>query len=175
MSLEGALSLVVESVQHPRRHDLKELQCCANFFRKAKLFDSAREMLRLLHDLPGLARLYVDFQRWDEALAIVEEEPDNEELVSAVNLPYAEWLITQDRFEDAQQVICPITPSCCMSRRRLSLWLCLRTCPSRGGCPPLMVYDCLTVLACQEIDVVPTAKRHSCSSTFLGPGASQAW
>jgi len=59
----------------------------------------AKEIFLKLGDVEGMLNLMVDFHQWDEALQLLDEHPG---LASKVYLPYAQWLIAQDRFEEAQ-------------------------------------------------------------------------
>ena len=44
--------------------------------------------------------LHVEMQKWDEALTHVQAHP---EFADMLYLPYADWLSTNDRFEEAQE------------------------------------------------------------------------
>ena len=43
-------------------------------------------------------KLHVDCQKWDEAQMLASQNPGMEEMI---NLPYADWLSANDRFDEA--------------------------------------------------------------------------
>ena len=45
-------------------------------------------------------KLHVDCQKWDEAQMLASQNPGMGEMI---NLPYADWLSANDRFDEAQQ------------------------------------------------------------------------
>ena len=59
----------------------------------------AAQVLLKLGDTDGLLQLHLNTNHWDEALKLIETHPH---LASRVYEPYAQWLIEQDRFEEAQ-------------------------------------------------------------------------
>jgi intraflagellar transport protein 122 len=59
----------------------------------------AKDILGKLGDVDGLLQQHLDYNQWDDALKLIEEHPA---LAPKVYLPYAQWLIGQDRFEEAQ-------------------------------------------------------------------------
>lgn len=60
----------------------------------------AKDIFLKLGDVEGLLNLQVDHCQWDEALKLIEQHP---KLAPKVYLPYAQWLIGADRFEEAQE------------------------------------------------------------------------
>jgi intraflagellar transport protein 122 len=76
-----------------------ELRACLPHFEKHGASAEAKEVLLKLGDTEGLLQLHLNLFQWTEALALIEEQP---QLAPRVYLPYAQWLIEQDRFEEAQ-------------------------------------------------------------------------
>jgi len=54
----------------------------------------------------GLAEMYVAAGMWDDALLLAAEHT---ELATTVHLPYAHWLLSQRRLDDARKAFrCPL-------------------------------------------------------------------
>ena len=52
-----------------------------------------------LGDAEGLLHLHLMSNQWADALVLIEEHPA---FAPRVYLPYAQWLVEEDRFEEAQ-------------------------------------------------------------------------
>lgn len=48
--------------------------------------------------MKSLMALHVEFLKWDEAFLLGKQ---NKQLLEIAKLPYAEWLLKQDRYEEA--------------------------------------------------------------------------
>ena len=57
------------------------------------------QVLNKLGDVEGLLSLYLSNNHWPDALALIKQNP---QFAPRVYLPYAQWLVEQDRFEEAQ-------------------------------------------------------------------------
>jgi hypothetical protein len=57
-------------------------------------YDAAKEGLLKLEDISGLLQLNVEQQRWDDAFLLLAA---NSQLKDQVYIPYAKWLLSQDR------------------------------------------------------------------------------
>lgn len=57
-------------------------------------YDAAKEGLLKLGDVAGLLQLNVEEQRWDDAFLLLAAHSG---LKDQVYLPYAKWLLSQDR------------------------------------------------------------------------------
>jgi len=77
-----------------------ELQACLGYFEKAKSHEHAKEVLLILGDIQGLLRLYLDAYKWDDALQLIETHPA---YAPQVYQPYAQWLVDNDRFDEAHE------------------------------------------------------------------------
>lgn len=77
-----------------------EIELCAKYFKQAGHHTFAKQAYLRLGDLRALMQLHVDCQKWDEAFMLAKQNPEME---SMITLPYADWLSTNDRFEEAQQ------------------------------------------------------------------------
>lgn len=107
--------------------ETKTLTACAEFFRKNQQFSNAKEVYLKLGDTRSLMKLYVDFDKWDDAFMLLKSHPECKVCPSSafplplpsgkkpppffstvdviqedVYLPYARWLVLQDRFDEAQ-------------------------------------------------------------------------
>eukprot|EP00658_Telonema_sp_P-2_P030761 TRINITY_DN23172_c0_g1_i6.p1 TRINITY_DN23172_c0_g1~~TRINITY_DN23172_c0_g1_i6.p1 ORF type:complete len:927 (-),score=291.38 TRINITY_DN23172_c0_g1_i6:285-2963(-) len=76
------------------------LQLCADAFASLDAHDMARQVYLKLGDMKSLLEVYVRMQCWDEALGLLPEHPEH---AREVYLPYAKWLLMEDRFQDAQE------------------------------------------------------------------------
>jgi hypothetical protein len=65
------------------------------------MYDAAKEGLLKLGDIPGLLQLNVAEQRWDDAFLLLAA---HSQLKDQVYLPYAKWLLSQDRCAHRQCV-----------------------------------------------------------------------
>jgi intraflagellar transport protein 122 len=52
-----------------------------------------------MNDPKALVTLYASAKRWDDAFAVANRHPDH---LQELYVPYAHWLVEQDRFQDAQ-------------------------------------------------------------------------
>jgi hypothetical protein len=57
-------------------------------------YDAAKEGLLKLGDIAGLLHLNVENQRWDDAFLLLAAHSQHKD---QVYLPYAKWLLSQDR------------------------------------------------------------------------------
>ena len=83
---------------NPSSH-VAELRSTLPWFEKHGAVAEAKEVLNKLGDIDGLLTLHLNHNQWPDALALIEDQPH---LASKVYQPYAQWLIEQDRFEEAQ-------------------------------------------------------------------------
>mmetsp|Transcript_6897 Transcript_6897/g.6758 ORF Transcript_6897/g.6758 Transcript_6897/m.6758 type:complete len:513 (+) Transcript_6897:423-1961(+) len=85
--------------QMSKSDNLEALQLCANYFRKNMHHKYAVEAYLKLGDLKALLNLHVELEKWEDAFRVAKQNP---ELQSLLYLPYANWLISKDRFEEAR-------------------------------------------------------------------------
>lgn len=83
-----------------KQKNTPEIELCAAYFKKAGHHTFAKQAYLRLGDLKALMKLHVDCQKWDEAQMLAKQNPAME---SMINLPYADWLSANDRFDEAQQ------------------------------------------------------------------------
>ncbi|CAD8208598.1 unnamed protein product [Paramecium pentaurelia] len=81
-----------------RQENSDNIVLCANYFKKLKHHGGAKEAYLKLNDLKNLMILHVEFQKWQEALQIGRS---NKELLEIAKVPYADYLLLNDRYEDA--------------------------------------------------------------------------
>lgn len=80
-----------------RKHR-EELIRCTFWFTKYQNYTYAQEVYALLEDWEQLIRLYVRMEKWEDAFQILDSHPEYKTLVY---LPYAEYLVLNDRFDEA--------------------------------------------------------------------------
>mmetsp|Transcript_14117 Transcript_14117/g.26452 ORF Transcript_14117/g.26452 Transcript_14117/m.26452 type:complete len:1032 (+) Transcript_14117:2964-6059(+) len=76
------------------------LQSCAQIFRSKGQHAYAKEAYLKLGDTQALLQLHIELHKWEDAFRLAKQNP---ELQPQIYLPYAEWLVSQDRFEEAQE------------------------------------------------------------------------
>lgn len=74
---------------------------CANLFRKYKNHAFAKEAYLKLGDVKSLMSLHIEMERWDDVFLLGRQ---NKELLEMAKLPYANFLMKNDRYEDALKV-----------------------------------------------------------------------
>ena len=79
--------------------DVKTLRACAGHFARWGDRTHAREAYNKLGDQAGLLQLFVESEQWDDAFAVLR---DNPEFGNKVYSPYASWLADHDRFDEAR-------------------------------------------------------------------------
>ncbi|KAE8914051.1 Intraflagellar transport protein [Phytophthora fragariae] len=77
------------------------LTAAADFFLKGGQFANARDMYLKLGDLDALLQMHIRLQEWEEAVRLADRHRDSVRRPDEVFVPYAQWLVTQDRFDDA--------------------------------------------------------------------------
>ncbi|RLN15216.1 hypothetical protein BBJ28_00011620 [Nothophytophthora sp. Chile5] len=77
------------------------LAVAAEFFLKGNQFANARDMYVKLGDVDALLQMHIRLQEWDEAVRLADKHRDKVRRPDDVFVPYAQWLVTQDRFDDA--------------------------------------------------------------------------
>ena len=84
------------------------LRSAGNYFKRAELMSYAREAFLKLGDVRSLLQLHIDLLEWSEAFLLVSQSTHidtgvKKTLQAHVHLSRAEWLATEDRFEEAQR------------------------------------------------------------------------
>lgn len=74
------------------------LQLCAQYFKKNKHHGGAKEAYLKLDDQRNLMLLHIEFEAWQDAFLIGRNNP---ELLELAKVPYADYLLKQDRYEEA--------------------------------------------------------------------------
>jgi intraflagellar transport protein 122 len=75
-----------------------ELEQCAYYFTKHKHHEYASEVYTILGEWEKLVKLHVQMEKWEDAFRVLDTHPEFNELVY---LPYAEFLVLNDRFDEA--------------------------------------------------------------------------
>ncbi|KAF0696653.1 Aste57867_12634 [Aphanomyces stellatus] len=81
--------------------DAKVLATCAEFLLQAGKFKQCRDVYLKIGDFDSLMKMHIACQDWEEAVRLAQKHKDKIKNVADVYVPYAEWLTTQDRYEDA--------------------------------------------------------------------------
>lgn len=81
--------------------ETKILSLCANYFLKAEKFKHARDVFLKIGDFDSLLKMHIRLQEWEEAVRLAQKHRDRVKNVADVYVPYAEWLTSHDRFDDA--------------------------------------------------------------------------
>ena len=91
--------MLQETCRNLNSNETKGVAMCAEYFRKNKMYDAAKEAYQKIGDFPSLIKLFVSAQKWEQAFEILEKNP---EFSAEVYLPYAENLAIEDKFDEAQ-------------------------------------------------------------------------
>ena len=80
--------------------DAESIALCGHYFKKNKNYAYAAEAYLRLGDTKSIVYMNVELKKWDEAFILSRE---NKQLSEYVHLKYAENLILEDRFKEAQE------------------------------------------------------------------------
>ncbi len=95
----GDLNWLIEICRGLNKSDNSEaIQMCANIFRHHGNHSYAKEAYLKLGDIKALLNLHVELGKWEEAFRLAKQNP---ELQPNLYQPYAEYLIRNDKFEEA--------------------------------------------------------------------------
>ena len=83
-----------------RQNDEDLIRLCAKYFISKQNFGYAKEAYLRLGDMKGMIELSVAFKRWNEGLFLIKQNPN---LNSVFYVPYAEYLISQGNYDQAQE------------------------------------------------------------------------
>mgnify|MGYP001277568172 CR=1 FL=1 len=75
---------------------------CAEVMRMCGANQMCKEIYLMINDTKSLLSLYVELQQWDDAFMLVKDYPGRG-YEKVLYLPYAEYLVMNNRFEDAQK------------------------------------------------------------------------
>lgn len=76
------------------------LMICANYFETNHCDDFAFEIYSKLADINNMMKIHIKKQEWDQAFILANENEG--QFSQEVFLPYAKWLVENDRFDEAQ-------------------------------------------------------------------------
>eukprot|EP01038_Epipyxis_sp_PR26KG_P005400 gene5400-7484_t len=97
----GWQDVMIEVVRLCPVDSLDTLDYCGEKFSSASETVYARETFIKAKDISKLMKLYAKKQMWNEAAKLADENEGKFDV--SIFLSYAEWLISQDRYEDAMQ------------------------------------------------------------------------
>ena len=97
---QGEVDKLIEVCRTLTKADHEAISQCAVYFRKHKAMTYAVEAYERIGDIKGLLLLHVEQGMWKEAFAIIERHP---QYTAEVYVPWALWLATHDRFDEAQE------------------------------------------------------------------------
>jgi intraflagellar transport protein 122 len=95
-SLDALIACVREVDPNAERGILQSAVKC---FKKQQHFQFAKETLLKMSEPQELIALYMEYQRWEEAFALAQK---HKHLEPQIQLPWAEWLVVHDRFDEAK-------------------------------------------------------------------------
>ncbi|CAM6125866.1 unnamed protein product [Calypogeia fissa] len=95
----GPASKLIEVARRLKKTDTKELNLCITLMRQGGQHAHALETYAKLGDFRSILSLHVELEHWDDAFAMEKLYPEFQGMVS---LPYAEWLVRNDRFDEAR-------------------------------------------------------------------------
>eukprot|EP00761_Pharyngomonas_kirbyi_P010486 gb/GECH01010506.1/.p1 GENE.gb/GECH01010506.1/~~gb/GECH01010506.1/.p1 ORF type:complete len:1200 (+),score=262.07 gb/GECH01010506.1/:1-3600(+) len=98
MSQNGWTERLLEVCRGLNKMEIEAIKKCAMCFVNYEKFDYAKEAYKKIGDYQELLLLHVKLQEWENAFAVLELHP---KLSSDVYLPYATWLASRDRFDEA--------------------------------------------------------------------------
>jgi len=100
----GAVDALMEVVRvvdpNSDKNHMIILQNAVKCFRKLNHFLYAKETLLKLDAIGELISLFMESQRWEEAFHLSQQHP---QYAAQIHLPWAEWLVRNDRFEEAKE------------------------------------------------------------------------
>eukprot|EP00947_MAST-08B_sp_MAST-8B-sp1_P003615 g3615.t1 len=100
LGMNGAMDELIEIARGLDASETQLLMRCAGYFREHGHHKYAKELYLKTNQVDELMRLHMELHRWDEAFRLAEEHEGK--FSNDVFVPYAGWLETQDRFEEAQ-------------------------------------------------------------------------
>ena len=98
---QGWQTALIDLVEFMPATETSVLRKCGELFINAQEDERATAVFNKLHDNDQLIKLYVRKQMWDHAIQLFEKSPTMDK--REIYVPYAEWLIAQDKFDDAVQ------------------------------------------------------------------------
>lgn len=93
---------MIEVVRACPGDSLDALEFCGDKFSNANETQLAKETYTKSKDISRLMALYAKKHMWNEAAKLADENEGKFDV--SIFLSYAEWLVSQDRYEDAMQV-----------------------------------------------------------------------
>jgi len=95
---KGALDSILKILT--KEPNQEEIMLCIKYFKEYNHHTYAKQAILKLNDMKALMALHIEFHQWDEALQLLKTNP---QFADKVYLPYADWLASNDRFEEAQE------------------------------------------------------------------------
>ena len=93
---------MIEVVRACPGDSIEALDFCGEKFSSANETQLAKETYTKSKDISKLMALYARKQMWKEAAKLADENEGKFDV--SIFLSYAEWLVSQDRYEEAMQV-----------------------------------------------------------------------
>lgn len=98
-SVDGWQSCAIDIVRGVPKENTEVLSFCGDLFTDASEDSLAKETFVKLGDITKLMNLFVRRQQWADAAKLADEYSG--QIDATVFLPYAEWLVKEDRYEEA--------------------------------------------------------------------------
>lgn len=80
--------------------ETEALKKIADCFRQQGELENAVEVYKKLDEHGSVLQLYVDTKNWELAFTLVKKYP---QFMSSLYIPYARWLVENDKFVEAQK------------------------------------------------------------------------
>ncbi|EDQ88458.1 uncharacterized protein MONBRDRAFT_26180 [Monosiga brevicollis MX1] len=99
MGENGMVQKLVEKGRDTATSEVEILERIIYWLKQLNHVSMAAEICEKLGDPKLLIQLYAECKRWDEAFAVANRHPEH---LGELYGPYAEWLVSEDRFQEAQ-------------------------------------------------------------------------
>eukprot|EP00743_Colponemidia_sp_Colp-15_P003978 GILK01004290.1.p1 GENE.GILK01004290.1~~GILK01004290.1.p1 ORF type:complete len:1251 (-),score=266.14 GILK01004290.1:264-4016(-) len=96
---KGFMEPLIEIARLLNKSELEALALCATYFKKHGQHQYAKETYLKMGDIKSLLALHVEMHKWDDAFLLAQQY---QEYAVDIYLPYAEYLVANDRFDEAQ-------------------------------------------------------------------------
>lgn len=96
----NCMSELIEVARQIPKSNRELLMVCANYFETNHNDDFAFEIYSKLADINMMMKIHIKKQEWDQAFILANENEG--QFSQEVFLPYAKWLVENDRFDEAQ-------------------------------------------------------------------------
>lgn len=79
---------------------MEALKKIAHCLKQQEYVDNAIEILSKIGEFESILQIYIEMKNWPAAFSLIEKNPQYE---SVLYMSYAQWLVENDKFVDAQK------------------------------------------------------------------------